>query len=215
MYKSQWEQDKILNDMIFKHKKDGFYVDIGAHDGVTGSNSYFFDKVLDWKGICVEPNPNVFPDLLKNRPNSTCLNCCISDRDGLDYFTKIDGYAEMLSGLYSTYPEEHKARIEKEVKVMGGNVKKIPICTNSFNTIMDFLNVSHIDLLSVDTEGSEYHILKGIDFTRYNIDVICVENNYPQYFSNIHNLLINNGFKHFKKIKGDEVYTSLSSHFEI
>lgn len=206
MYYSQWKQDQILNDDLFHNKSRGFYIDIGAHDGVTGSNSCFFDKELKWSGICVEPNPDVFPKLIKNRPNAICINSCISDKDGLDYFTKIDGYAEMLSGLYSTYPDEHKERIDREVKAMGGKVEKIPVCTNSFNTIMDFFGVKDVDLLSIDTEGSEHHILKNIDFGKYNIKVICVENNYPQYFGETHQLLMNNGYIHHRKILGDEVY---------
>ena len=51
-YKSQFGQDKFLNENIFKNKRNGVFIDIGAHDGITYSNSYVFEKQLDWTGIC-------------------------------------------------------------------------------------------------------------------------------------------------------------------
>ena len=51
------------NKKIFKNKRDGFFLDIGANDGITLSNSYFFEKELGWKGICFEPLKNAFQKL--------------------------------------------------------------------------------------------------------------------------------------------------------
>lgn len=65
MYNSQWQQDKILNELIFKNKKNGFFVDVGAHDGKDISNSLFFEEYLNWDGICIEPNAKVYKELLK------------------------------------------------------------------------------------------------------------------------------------------------------
>jgi len=47
----------------------GYFVDIGAHDGITNSNSYIFEKYFGWSGICVEPNPNLrsYQTLINNR----------------------------------------------------------------------------------------------------------------------------------------------------
>ena len=56
-YYSQFKQDQFLNEVLFNNKKNGFFIDIGAHDGVTISNTLFFEKQNDWKGICIEPNP--------------------------------------------------------------------------------------------------------------------------------------------------------------
>ena len=62
----QYKQDKYL-DTLFKKKSNGTFVDIGAHDGVTFSNSYFFEKERNWKGICVEPIPEIFSKLDETR----------------------------------------------------------------------------------------------------------------------------------------------------
>ena len=68
-YFSWNSEDKYLNETFFKNKSDGVFIEIGAHNGIDGSNSYFFEKELGWKGICVEPIPEVF-SLLNTAPRS-------------------------------------------------------------------------------------------------------------------------------------------------
>ena len=62
---SQYGQDILLNNLI--NKQNGFFIDIGAHDGICFSNSYLFETELEWNGICIEPLPNIFKKLEKNR----------------------------------------------------------------------------------------------------------------------------------------------------
>ena len=62
-YYSQFKQDQFLNEVLFNNKKNGFFIDIGAHDRVTISNTLFFEKHNEWKGICIEPNPKGFATL--------------------------------------------------------------------------------------------------------------------------------------------------------
>ena len=57
---SQYEQDKFLDTCIFKGFKNGYFVDVGAHDGITFNNTYRFEKYYGWSGINIEPIPNVF-----------------------------------------------------------------------------------------------------------------------------------------------------------
>ena len=66
-YYSQHNQDQFLNEHIFNNKKEGVFLDIGAYDGIEGSNSYFFEKELGWKGICFEPIPKLYQRLKENR----------------------------------------------------------------------------------------------------------------------------------------------------
>ena len=92
-YHSQYGQDKIINERIFGSKRNGFFVDIGANDGITGSNTYFFEKELSWKGVCIEPQPDIFNKLAKNR-KSECHNCAVSSKTGTAKFLKV-GHADM------------------------------------------------------------------------------------------------------------------------
>jgi hypothetical protein len=79
---SQHEQDKILYDVLFKHKKEpGFFLDIGAYDAIDISNTLFYKKFLNWSGICIEPLPGRFK-LLKENRKAICIEGAISNEDG-------------------------------------------------------------------------------------------------------------------------------------
>lgn len=69
MFNSQYKQDKILEEKIFRGFKNGFFVDVGAHDGITINNTLYFEEYNMWKGLNIEANPDVFEKLKKNRPN--------------------------------------------------------------------------------------------------------------------------------------------------
>src|SRR5262249_14412066 len=119
-YQSQCAQDIFLDRWLFGGISGGIFVDIGAHDGGTGSNSYFFEKTRHWRGICIEPNPTVYAKLVENR---SCIlrNCCISDRSGIVPFLKVSGYAEMLSGIVDKYDPQHRMRVQHELQEFGGS----------------------------------------------------------------------------------------------
>ena len=70
---SQAGQDKLIFEKFFKNKMDGYFVDLGAYDGVEGSNTYFFEKFFRWKGVLVEPSKNQYLKLTENR-NNNCIN---------------------------------------------------------------------------------------------------------------------------------------------
>ena len=176
-YSSQYGQDKFLNDKFFKNKKNGIFVDIGAHDGVSLSNSYFFEKELNWNGLCIEPIPYLFEKLDKNR-NCVKVQGCSWNENSIKKFRLIKGYPEMLSGIIDTYDPNHLSRIEYECKNMGGSYEDIDVICYDTNELLRKNNFFNIDFLTIDTEGSELEILKNINFDIFNIKIIVVENNY-------------------------------------
>lgn len=202
-YYSQYGQDKFINEQFINNKKNGFFVDIGAHDGQTYSNTYFFEKKLDWHGICFEPLPKPFQELSKCRSNSICLNACVSSTEGNIEFIEVEGYSEMLSGIVGTYHPLHLARLKREITQYGGNYRIIKIPSIRFNDTMTAYNISKIDFLSIDTEGSELEILKSINFETVIINIIAVENNYQ--VKEIRLLLESKGYR-FVIHRGDEIY---------
>ena len=82
MYNSQDNQDSYLENNIFKGYKNGFYVDVGAHDGIRINNTLYFEKYNNWKGINIEANKIVFDKLVINRPNDINLNYAVCNNDG-------------------------------------------------------------------------------------------------------------------------------------
>ncbi|MDP3889520.1 MAG: FkbM family methyltransferase [bacterium] len=204
-YYSQCQQDKFINEFFFKNKKNGVFVDIGAHDGMSFSNTYFFESELGWHGICIEPLPEIFSQLQKNR-KCICINGCISNKSGEAQFLKVGGPCEiqMLSGLLEKYDPRHVNRIKRELASCGGMATIISVPCFTINEILKKYNTFHIDYLSIDTEGGELDILKSIDFDTFDIKIIDVENNYndPE-------------FRNFLEKKGYTYVTTLAWQDEI
>jgi len=198
-YYSQDGQDKFLVEELFRDKKNGFYVDIGANDGVSLSNTKILEDI-GWDGVCVEPLPQSFNKLINNR-NCLKYNLAISEVNGNLQFLEIDGYSEMLSGLYETYDPRHLERINRELNLYGGTKKIIDVESKRFSDLIDRDN---IDYVSIDVEGSELNVIKSINFDKHNIFCISVENNYGN--NDVENYLKNFGFKFFTNIGADNFF---------
>jgi FkbM family methyltransferase len=176
-YYSQYQQDRILDQVFFPDSGPGFFLDIGANDGITYSNTYFLEKEKGWKGICVEPLPDTFQKLAANR-NCILENCAVGAETRKDVFLAISGYAEMLSGLKSNYNKKHLQRIDAEIEKYGGAKREIEINLFNINELLLKHKVERIDYCNIDTEGSELEILQALDFHKTPIDVLTVEANY-------------------------------------
>lgn len=203
-YFSQYKQDEHI-DKVLKQKENGFFVDIGAHDGQDKSNSFFFEKYRNWSGICIEPGPNEFKALVNNR-KSININCCVSNYEGESNFTYINGYSNMLSGLTENYDSQHLLRISRELKEFGGEQKEIKVPVRTLCSILEDHEAYEIDYCSIDTEGSEYEIIKEFDFSKFKIKTLSIENNYED--ENIRNVLFKNGYN-FYRLHCDDIFVKL------
>ena len=81
-YKSQEGQDKWANEHVFHGLTGGVFVDLGCYDGVTYSNTWYFERVLNWTGVCVEPNPEVYPRIRDQAGRSSGVQLAVADRKG-------------------------------------------------------------------------------------------------------------------------------------
>jgi FkbM family methyltransferase len=178
IYYSQNKQDEYLEKTIFKGFKNGFFIDVGAHDGKCYNNTLYFEEQHNWTGINIEPNKSVYDKLIINRPKCTNLNYAISNNDGFATFLCNDGSTEMLSGLKDTFDKRHMQRLNRENIIRGGTTKEIVVETKKMETICDEYNIKHIHLLSIDVEGAEFEVIKSINFEKNYIDVIVFENNF-------------------------------------
>lgn len=202
-YYSQYNQDEFLNKEIFKNKERGTFVDIGAHNGISLSNTFFFEKELNWTGLCIEPNPRLYNILCENR-SSININGCAWYENDVKIFRLIEGYSEMLSGILDSYDQKHIDRIERECIDKNSKYIDVEVQCYDINKLLIDNKLKNIDLVSIDTEGSEYEILKCIDYDLINIGVIVVENNYKE--NNVENFLKSKGYKLYSKIKIDDIY---------
>ena len=175
---SQYNQDRTLENCIFKGHKNGIFMDIGAHDGVNLNNTLFFHKTHNWSGFNIEPLVDVYRKLLTNRKNCTNINCAVSDVNGSSEFMVNTGYTEMLSGLKNEYNDRHLERIKGENIREGCRSDIVMVETKTIETICEENNIKQINYLSIDVEGGEFKVLKSINFDKVFIDVIGFENNY-------------------------------------
>lgn len=193
-YYSQIEQDKYLNETVFKNYKNGTFVDVGAHDGISLSNSYYLEKYRHWNGICIEPMPDTFNKLRVNRPSILSLNIAIDETEGEADFILNSGYTEMLSGLANKIDNSHLERINSENNKFGGQSQTIRVKTSPLQNILDKYQLRHINYLSIDVEGAEFSVLKSINYNSTFIDVIDFEHNYSPIKAEIISFLENKGF---------------------
>jgi FkbM family methyltransferase len=195
MFYAQYYQDKYLENKFFKGYKNGFYVDVGAYNGIDYNNTLYFEKNNNWKGINIEPIKKVFDSLVMNRPNDININCAVCNHDGETEFYLNKGHTEMLSGIKDNYDKRHLERLNNENICYFSTTQIINVITKKLETIFDENNISHINYLSIDVEGAEFEVIKSINFDKVFIDVIGFENNYLDVSMPIIKYLENNGFK--------------------
>lgn len=208
-YYGQVMQDKYLNEQVFRDKKHGVFVDVGAHDGISISNTYFFESELDWHGICLEPYPEFYEKLAKNR-KCVCLPVCAGKETGITKFLKIhcpkNPYVEMLSGMLNNYNAAHLKRIEISLKKYGGYSEIIDLPVRTLTDILHEHNIITVDFLSIDVEGGELDVILGLDFSQFTIRYILIENNYKNEFKPIQNILEMHGYKKIHSFDFDELF---------
>jgi len=164
--------------MFFPDVNDGFFLDIGADDGLDRNNTRVFEEA-GWTGVCIEPSPSRFPALAKNRA-CECLNVAIASTPGDVEFLDITGWGKGLSGIVRHYDARHLERIEREI---GGNpltaskaVVRVPAVT--LGGILQARGRTQVDYCSIDVEGSELDVLASLDWSAVTIGVITIEDNY-------------------------------------
>jgi FkbM family methyltransferase len=180
---SQAGQDLWVYGEVFNEKKGGFFLDIGAHDGVYLSNTFLLEKRFGWNGICIEGNPATFRDLKRNR-QVTCVNACI-DSEEKDVEFVLDG----VNGGILSKDCDNREGAGNSIKVKTRSLVNVLIANNA---------PPIIDYLSIDVEGAEDRVLLGFPFEKYQFQCITIERPSPQ----LQALLGENHYVLIKKIPG-------------
>lgn len=166
MFFSQNGTDKYLQDHLFKGRREGFFVDIGATNGINSNNTLTLERCFDWKGLLIEPSLE-FENLFTHRYNSGAnkvrsqfLSC--SDDEVISF-----GHCKK-----SCFASESKKLNEPTDGFHTYNLKSITF-TELF--LQDYNLDRVIDFLSISSNGTELDILKGINFSLLNIRSILVK----------------------------------------
>ena len=170
-----------------REKKNGFFVEFGATDGIDLSNSFLLEKSYQWQGILAEP-ARTWHERLGNNRGCVVDTRCVWEKSGETLLFNETPLAEL-----STVDAFSGSDCHADAR---GNGKRYPVTTITLNDLLAAHNAPrHIDYLSVDTEGSELNILRAFDFSRYRIDIITVEHNFAPPREQIFALLSSQGFK--------------------
>lgn len=200
-FSSQAGQDKFIFEKFFKYQDSGFFIEIGAYNGLIGSNCLFFEKYKKWKGIALEPSPTQYSALKKNR-NCLTVNKAISTKSGKASFFDITSGFTQNSGLKETFYNKTYESLKKDEKT---KISEIQVETITLDDLILKFNVKEIDYCSIDIEGGEHSILEKFDFSKYPIKVLSLENNKPN--EDKYNLFLENkGYKFIDYVGVDEIW---------
>jgi FkbM family methyltransferase len=152
MYYSQQGEDSFLHQNYLNYT-DGFFIELGAMDGVLYSNSLFFERNLNWSGVLIEPTRQ-FDQLMNNRPNCYNFNYAVSEDEGQVEFLG-DG---ALGGVKTLLPEQH---------IKGWNLdinNSYLVESKPIHKILESIDIKRVDLFSIDVEGGELEVLKTFNW---------------------------------------------------
>ena len=198
-FASQAGQDRVI-DRYFDGKTGGTFVDIGAYDGVTGSNSLYFEQWRNWSGIMVEPVSAMRAQAERQR-RAPCLPYAIADQSGEARFLAItQGYTQM-SGLVDTYDRDLLGKVREDPRHAE---EAIVVRTRTIAEVLDESGITAPDFVSLDIEGGERAALRVFPFEKYRVQTWAIENNSGD--GEIAKIMRENGYNLIEFCGPDEIY---------
>lgn len=154
---------------------NGFYIEMGAHDGIFNSNTYYYEKNLNWKGILIEPS-NQFKYLIKNRSKKNYFfNFACAEFKNSDKQAELFGNAD-YSFIKDLVDNKFSSWYQKKQKIINKKLYSKKIKLRTLNSILIESNSPKlIDFFSLDVEGMELKVLQGVDFNIFNFKYLLVE----------------------------------------
>ncbi len=198
-FASQAGQDQVI-DRALQGKTGGTFVDIGAYDGITGSNSLYFEKWRDWSGVLVEP-VEAMRKTAQDLRKAPCLPYAVADQKGEASFMAVtEGYTQM-SGLLDSYDSDLLDKVRADPR---HTEKLITVQTVTIADVLEESGITAPDFISLDIEGGELAALRVFPFAKYPVRTWAIENNTggPE----IAQIMRENGYNLIEFCGPDEIY---------
>lgn len=217
-YYSQEGQDTILKQ-FFDRKgiTKGFYLDVGSVDGIHFSNTYMLEQE-GWDGICVEAHPSYFPMLEENRI-AKCYSCAAGDNDqesvafSANYRSSLSSLDFSKESYYenSGYKPWYGDRDKSEINGIANGKIEVPM--RKLDSILEENNVTNIDFISIDVDGSEPFTIKGLTLEKWQPTLLIMEHSIVEDV--VFKYANDNGYHFAKKCGADSIFCKNESDVDI
>ena len=206
---SNWGVDLLVKDILKKGKEKGIYIDVGSHHPLINNNTYILYK-RGWKGINVDLDFNSIDMFNYFRPEDHNIQIALSNKIS---FTDLYFFHNRAAKNTITKSRGKGAKLIKSIK------------TDTLNNIIknSKINTKKIDFLSIDVEGNELNVLKGLNFKKYRPKIISIEfikPNVKEFYqhdiknifkSDIYKFMISKKYKLVNWIHDDLIFISKTS----
>lgn len=163
-----------LDKKVFQYlpTEPGVFLEIGANDGFSQSNTYYLERVLGWHGVLIEPVPALYRACRRLRKRSVTFNrACVGPDGPAEIQVALLGLMSVTLGLQDG--GEETGRLGRRVP------KTIGVPTATLSELIDQAGEKAVDFMSVDVEGAELAVLSGLDLRRHTPGFLLVETKHP------------------------------------
>lgn len=156
--------------------RDGFFIEAGANNGVKFSNTLFFERFRNWRGLLIEPIPDLAAECRKNRPHCIVENCALVASGSAQREVAMR-YCNMMSIVKGAMHSEEgdMEHIRKGCDVQKIESYELTVPARPLSEVLDQHGIAKVDFFSLDVEGYELEALKGLDFARHAPRFLLVE----------------------------------------
>lgn len=192
-------QDRLDQELLafLPLETPGYFIEMGANNGIAQSNTKHLELFHGWRGLLIEPWKPNFDRLSVTRSKKTvsvhaaCVSFNYPDSEVHLYYSNLLTIAQ---GLESEKPNAYDwAKGAEFLLPKGSSVVEFSAPAKTLNSILrDVSAPRSIDLFSLDVEGAEIEVLKGINFEEYSFGVLCIESD---SIADIEKLLHSKGYR--------------------
>jgi len=178
----------FIDNKLLNPNNKGTFIEVGASNGIALSNSFVLENTFGWTGVLIEGNDILFKELTVNRPNCTLVNSVVWDTDDSSVnFREITFDPTIPNSAHLDHSQVCDKVLDRFTKTK---------TTKTLTTILSNANTpSSIDIMVIDVEDGFYEVLKGMDFSKYKVNLLAVELKHTKNFHKAINLLCVNNFK--------------------
>jgi FkbM family methyltransferase len=156
---------------------DGFFVEAGAYDGFLESNTYYLERIRGWRGVLIEPVPHQFRETVRARPGAIVFQCALVpfEHRGSAVTMRRGGSMTVVSGSRGSEEADRAWIAANPWNQLRGENGTITVPARTLTSILDEIEAPEVDFMSLDVEGFEPEVLRGLDLSRHPPRFLLVE----------------------------------------